>query len=81
MRLIILALLLPLCGCLAYGSAHVQRGDMVAEATYFRLGDQKLQDFYVSYDKNGTSELGLGRQQSDAAALREALLKALGVVQ
>lgn len=66
------------CGCLAYGSAHVQRGDMLANATYFRLGDQKLQDFYVSYG-NGTGELGLGQQQSDAAELRAVLLRALGV--
>ena len=69
------------CGCLAYGSAHVRHGDVVANATYFRLGDQRLQDFYVNYDRNGTAELGLGQQQSDAAELRAVLLKALGVAQ
>ena len=80
MRLL-LCILFPFlfCGCLAYGSAHVQRGELVADATYFRLGDQRLQDFYVTYDDNGTAELGLGQQQSDAAALREVLLQALGV--
>lgn len=81
MRFIVLVLLLPLCGCLAYGSAFVQREGMVAEATYFRLGDQKLQDFYLSYDKNGTAELGLGQQEADASELRQVLLRALGVTQ
>jgi hypothetical protein len=54
---------------------------MVAEATYFRLGDQKLQDFYLTYDKNGTAELGLGQQEADASELRQVLLRALGVTQ
>ena len=35
MRFIVLVLLLPLCGCLAYGSAFVQREGMVAEATWY----------------------------------------------
>lgn len=74
-------LLALLTGCVAYGSANVQRGDMIATATYFRLGDQRLQDFYVDYDKNGTASLGLGQQQSSSAELRETLLKALGVAQ
>ena len=73
--------LMFLTGCVAYGSANVQRGDMTATATYFRLGDQRLQDFYVEYDKNGTASLGLGQQQSSSAELRETLLKALGVPQ
>lgn len=80
-KLFIIIPLLFSCGCLAYGSARVQRGDMTATATYFRLGDQRLQDFYVEYDKNGTSSLGLGQQQSSSAELRETLLKALGVAQ
>ena len=78
---VFLLLALYLTGCLAYGSANVQRGDMTATATYFRLGDQRLQDFYVDYDKNGTASLGLGQQQSSSAELRETLLKALGVAQ
>ena len=80
MRLLIL-LPLFLCGCMAFGSAHVQRDGLTASATYFRIGDQRLQDFYVEYDKNGTASLGLGQQQSDASELRSVLLKALGVPQ